>query len=261
MAVASPKRRHSPNLSLDLTDLPPLVQPANPSNTLLITNLDDPSIFAPHNIASIRQTIESQGFTLYAFSPLKSFRRVIAVFHTIEHATELRRILDGETLFGHRVRVYFGEHFELSAADKDQHLAAPKSDKLFFISPPPSPPGGWEMRNEEAPNTNVHADDLAVALNKIDTLRGAASRDDSGFPATPVSGTYTSGSRTRSSTIVFDPADHLECDAGLPAIAVEDTSDEEGSDGDAIMSGADDDEVTGRVVTHTSRPPLELMET
>lgn len=253
MAAASPKRRHSPNLSIDLTDLPPLMQPATPSNTLLITNLDDPTIFAPHNIAQIRSTIESQGFSIYAFSPLKSFRRIIAVFHTVAHATQLRQLLDGETLFNHRVRVYFGEHFELSDAEKDKHLQAPKSDKLFFISPPPSPPGDWEMRNEDAPNKTVHADDLAVALNRIDT-EIANARDDP-LPATPVSGTCTSGVRTRSSTIVFDPADH-QCDAGLPAIAVEDTS--EGEDEDAVMDGAEDD--AGRIVTHTSRPPVELMQ-
>jgi hypothetical protein len=35
------------------------------------------------------------------------------------------------------------------------------------LSPPPSPPHGWVMRNEDPPNKEVHASDLAHALSML----------------------------------------------------------------------------------------------
>ncbi|KAJ9619284.1 hypothetical protein H2203_008613 [Taxawa tesnikishii (nom. ined.)] len=160
----SSRRPSASNLSLDLDSLPPLQQPSPPSNTLIITNLDDPVIFTPANLASIRAAIHNHA-SLHSFSPLKSFRRIICTFHSEEEAITIRKVLDGESVLGNRVRVYFGEPTRLDTGD--QHLAAPQSQKLFFISPPPSPPHGWEMRNEEPPNKDVHADDLAAALSKL----------------------------------------------------------------------------------------------
>lgn len=61
-------------LSLDLSDLPPLVQPSPPSNTLIITvssipafylpsntpqNLLAPEIFHPATLTELRQTIDA----------------------------------------------------------------------------------------------------------------------------------------------------------------------------------------------------------
>lgn len=52
-------------------------------------------------------------------------------------------------------------------AESDRHLLPPKASKQFFISPPPSPPVGWVSREEGAPNTEVHAPDLASALESL----------------------------------------------------------------------------------------------
>ncbi|KAH0197206.1 hypothetical protein KCU86_g10270, partial [Aureobasidium melanogenum] len=44
------KRKHSPSLSLDLSDLPQLSTIPVPSNTLIITGLNDPAIFGATNL-------------------------------------------------------------------------------------------------------------------------------------------------------------------------------------------------------------------
>lgn len=64
-----------------------------------------------------------------------------------------------------RTRVYFGEPTPIG--EQTKYLDRPDAGKLFFISPPPSPPVGWEAKHEDPPNKDVHAHDLAEALGKL----------------------------------------------------------------------------------------------
>jgi hypothetical protein len=164
--------------------------------------------------------------------------------------------------FDCRVRVYFGKNTEISPTD--QHLKAPQLDKLFFISPPPSPPAGWEIRNEEPPNKEVHADDLAYALARLHARQAPASPDEisgpSGGDAMDIDGGENgsgsnSNSRKRSgSVIVYDPEHHGNSPK-LPVISVEDTTHvDEPEEMDPAGEGG------ARPITHTMRPPVELME-
>jgi len=157
---------------------------------------------------------------------------------------------------GERVRVYFGSRTTIEA--KDEHLNLPDAGKLFFISPPPSPPHGWEMKLEDAPNKLVHAEDLAEALAKLHH------RPRTDLPASPISdgerndvtmkdnviGSVENRTRSRSSTLIFDPAFHGGS-PGLPAIEVSDLTGEE----DVSPLGQEKP-----IMAHTSRPPVELME-
>lgn len=243
--VSLTQRRQS-NLSIDLSDLPALSEPAPPTNTLIITNLQSLEIFTAANLENIVQAI-NQHAQIHTFSPLKSFRRIIVSFYSIDDAVRIRQNLDGEQVLGNRVRVYFGVETKIDPGD--QHLQAPKSDKLFFISPPPSPPMGWEMRNEEPPNKDVHAEDLAAALAQLHARPAAddALRQDGDGVAQKV----ITRARSGSTTIVYDPQDHGHSPA-LPAIAVEDTSQ---SPGDmSPMEGVE------KKFVHTARPPVELMD-
>ncbi|EON68052.1 hypothetical protein W97_07200 [Coniosporium apollinis CBS 100218] len=241
----SSKGRRTP-LSLDLSDLPPLVTPSPPSNTLLITNLQNPAIFSTPNLITIRDLI-NQHAPIHTWAPLKSFRRIVTSFWSTEDATTIRKLLDGEAIMGDRIRVYFGQPTPLDAPD--QHLHLPKSDKLFFISPPPSPPHGWEMRNEDPPNKDVHAEDLASALAKLHARPDVPSpTSPEGNPETKLS---KNGSRNRSgSLIVWDPQEHGRS-PDLPAISVEDTT-----HSPVELSPV----LEGKPITHTMRPPVELME-
>lgn len=170
-------------------------------------------------------------------------------FYTVEDAISIRQVLDGEAVLGDRVRVYFGS--ETKIQQEDQHLQAPQSQKLFFISPPPSPPVGWEMRNEEPPNKEVHAEDLADALAKLHARPAAddalKEKMDVEQPEKPAINRQRSGS----STVVYDPQEQ-GCSPDLPAIAVEDTT--ESPLPLSPMEGVE------KKFPHTARPPVELME-
>merc|ERR1712072_1583875 len=111
------KRRHSPNMSIDLSDLPPLSQPTPPSNTLLITNLQALEIFTASNLESIQRAINEHA-PIYSFAPLKSFRRIVCSFFSLDDAINIRRVLDGETVLGSRIRVYFGAETKIDMEDQ-----------------------------------------------------------------------------------------------------------------------------------------------
>jgi len=261
------KRRRSPqNLSLDLSDLPQLSTPAAPSNTLLITNLGDPSIFTAQNLESITQAINAHA-PIHTFSPLKSMRRIIATFRSTEDAISVRSVLDGENVLGYRVRVYFGANTRIDDPEEN-FLQAPKSSRLFFISPPPSPPVGWEMRNEGPPNKDVHAEDLATALANLSSRPSAddalyQNSSNTGGRRTSSSGGQEGGFKGRKraatlGTVVYDPEEFGDS-PDLPAIAVEDTTMSplpltpmSGDEGGMPSKGLK--------LERTARPPVELME-
>ncbi|KAJ8123419.1 hypothetical protein ONZ43_g629 [Nemania bipapillata] len=232
------------SLSLDLSSIPPLTQPTPPTNTLLITNLDDLDIFRPDNLQTIRELIEATA-PIYTWSPLKSFRRIVVSFVDEQAAIRVRSIWDGESIMGERCRVYFGQHTPLDLA-KDNHLPLPDKGKLFFISPPPSPPHGWEMRMEDAPNKLVHAEDLAEALAKLHHHSSPAA-DIS--PISPTDGAARQ-TRSRSSTLIYQPHEHGGS-PHLPAISVDDMTDEPTAASPASEKP---------IMAHTARPPVELME-
>lgn len=248
---SSTSSRRGINLTLDLSNLPPLEQPTPPSNTLLFTNLDNVDIFRPDKLQSLRDLIQRTA-NIHVFAPLKSFRRIVVSFYDVESAISIRKIWDGEAIMGHRVKIYFGA--QTSVQPKADHLALPDAGKLFFISPPPSPPHGWEVRLEDAPNKMVHADDLADALAKLGagSGAGAATSPAGAFdsPITPIDGSAAVGrTRSRSSTLIYHPDDHGSS-PGLPAVFVEDMT-EEPMDMSPLEAKP--------IQAHTSRPPLELM--
>lgn len=145
---------------------------------------------------------------------------------------------------GERVKIYFGQ--QTSTEAKDEHLSLPDAGKLFFISPPPSPPHGWEMKLEGAPNKQVHAEDLAEALAKLHR------KHQPDLPISPSSDSETYGrKRSASSTMIYHPEDHGDS-PNLPAIAVEDFTDEPESLSPIDMEGKP-------ILAHTARPPVELM--
>ena len=141
----------------------------------------------------------------------------------------------------------------------------------MFISPPPSPPAGWEIREEEPPNKEVYAEDLQRALAGLSNQEneGRASVNEAESPMSEDDNGEFEGNRKRSGTgsmTVYHPKDHGDNES-LPAVMVIDTTaDIEGEDGDQ-QSPADPSSPVdgqglggGRILTHTARPPLELMQ-
>lgn len=142
---------------------------------------------------------------------------------------------------GERVKVYFGQPTSIEI--KDEHLNLPDAGKLFFISPPPSPPHGWEVKLEDAPNKLVHAEDLAEALAKLHA------KPNTDLPASPLSEGENGRARSGSTTI-YNPSEH-GLSPNLPAISVEDMT------GENDVSPIEQEKP---ILAHTSRPPVELME-
>jgi hypothetical protein len=142
--------------------------------------------------------------------------------------------------------VYFGEHTPLQPVD--QHLQAPEAKKLFFISPPPSPPHGWEIKNEEPPNAVIVAEDLAHALAKLNWEPRKANDE---FEKTEASS--IGRPRSASSVLLFEPEDDSKED--MPAISVDDYTDsgDERSPIEPVMV------IPEKASVHTARPPVELM--
>lgn len=70
------------------------------------------------------------------------------------------------------LRVYRGNPTSLDML-RNRHLRdtlpVPNTDKNFLISPPGSPPVGWEQIREDPPNMDTLADDLARALELLST--------------------------------------------------------------------------------------------
>ncbi|KAI5852662.1 Calcipressin-domain-containing protein [Morchella snyderi] len=233
------------HLTLDLSSLPPLTQPAVPTNTLLITNLGNPETFNPMHLQQLREIIDSSA-PVVSWSPLKSFRRIVCSFSSTEDAITVRQALDGEAIMGDRTRVYFGEHTPIQPVD--QHLQAPESKKLFFISPPPSPPHGWETKNEEPPNATIVAEDLAHALAKLNCNTKPYQRDSD------ETGTSPGGlrrPRSASSVVLFEPEEQRD-GTSMPAISVDDYTDS-GDERSPV-------EINSSSVFHTQRPPVELIQ-
>ncbi|KAF9883581.1 hypothetical protein FE257_003180 [Aspergillus nanangensis] len=265
-----------------MRNLPALTNPTPPTNTLLITELHDPLLFQTSSLAIIRNHLESIA-PLNSFSPLPSFRRIVCSFHNEADAIQVRKLLDAEALCSTtiRPRTYFGEPTPVLGEGESQRpklLAAPQADKLFFISPPPSPPHGWVMRNEDPPNKEVHARDLAHALAQLKTEQGGAIFGSGAVnvaappagaePATPMSissdkrtGSWPasmSQQRSRSSTLIYHPEDHGGS-PNLPAVMVEDTTIPVVAFEDADVDMSPIEMSIKKMPPKTSRPPVELM--
>lgn len=69
--------------------------------------------------------------------------------------TPLILLPDGEYVIARSVDAY------------KQYLEPPEPEREFLISPPGSPPVGWEPRLEDGPNKETLAQDLIEALHKL----------------------------------------------------------------------------------------------
>jgi hypothetical protein len=54
------------------------------------------------------------------------------------------------------------------------YLKVPELEKNFLISPPGSPPVGWEPAKEEPPNSTPLADDIVAALRQLQLMHNSS---------------------------------------------------------------------------------------
>ncbi|RMD40683.1 hypothetical protein DV735_g4431, partial [Chaetothyriales sp. CBS 134920] len=197
--------------------------------------------------------------------------RIIVSFLDQDAAIRVRQEIDGIALLppqdaaeGHEgtvTKCYFGEPTPLYTENEVKYLERPDQGRLFFISPPPSPPIGWEMKAEDPPNKEVHAGDLASKLQKLtsrmetpdmspvdsgeedddklrlhtadELLRLQRTRSATAGNVMQIDGGESPlKTRSRSSTLIYDPKAH----------------------GDNLIGKEKP------IMAHTARPPVELMQ-
>ncbi|KAL1915221.1 uncharacterized protein VTP21DRAFT_7497 [Calcarisporiella thermophila] len=135
------------------------------TNTLIIPNVPIAYFTHPEDFASLRERLDVFGPN--RFIPIRSFARIFVVYFETQNAINAKNQLDRGWQWkdGKEGRVYYGEHTSFDTESNSLHV--PELEKNWLISPPGSPPVGWEQIREDPPNRKVLADDLAHSLANL----------------------------------------------------------------------------------------------
>jgi Calcipressin len=177
---------------------PPSSVEDDSTNTLILTGLST-ELFVPDFLRQLRGLFASYG-EINQWVPLRSLARIIIVYLYDEDSARAKHgageLLCDETIgryeltpTSHRcvlsnrrcvfyspkpLRVYFADRspirFDASAPDVN-YLKVPELEKNFLISPPGSPPVGWEPVREDPPNPTPLADDIMAALRHLQLMQ------------------------------------------------------------------------------------------
>ncbi|KAL0947676.1 hypothetical protein HGRIS_013764 [Hohenbuehelia grisea] len=157
--------------------------PASPTmqktNSLVITSLPK-SFFQLPVLDALREHFSSFG-EINQWVPLPGFCRIIVVYELEDDAELAKQHCDPMDIDtssdGSKItlRVYRADSNPLltrdafgvrQVADQD-FLRPPALEKNFLISPPGSPPVGWEPIKEDPPNSMPLASDIIAALHRL----------------------------------------------------------------------------------------------
>ncbi|KAI6009501.1 Calcipressin-domain-containing protein [Pisolithus orientalis] len=145
-----------------------------PTNTLIITQVPR-SFFEPVILWALREYFAVYGEIAH-WVPISCFSRILLVYNDVESVEQAKANSDPlviQPVHGQQtiLRVYRAEPNPTispsSPTSEDQFLKPPPLEKNFLISPPGSPPVGWEQIREDPPNSVALAEDLVAALNKL----------------------------------------------------------------------------------------------
>ncbi|KAI0046934.1 Calcipressin [Auriscalpium vulgare] len=150
------------------------------TNTLVIAQLPA-AFFHPPVMHALRDHFETYG-AVHTWAPIRAFSRIILVYFEEEDAEEAKMHCDGLVIDATHesaqftLRVFRGTHTTLTPSTPPtgpnmKYLQPPAIEKNFLISPPGSPPVGWEPVKEDPPNATPLAEDLISALRKLELAR------------------------------------------------------------------------------------------
>jgi hypothetical protein len=138
------------------------------------------SFFHPLVLDAIRHHFAAYG-EINRWVPLTGFGRIIIVYNSEDDAERAKLECDPVVIAASKdreetiLRVYRADPNPLLADDSSvpeaNYLRPPPLEKNFLISPPGSPPVGWEPVKEDPPNPTPLADDLIAALEKLEKLQ------------------------------------------------------------------------------------------
>ncbi|KAL1659022.1 Calcipressin-domain-containing protein [Schizophyllum commune] len=177
---------HSAHSSPDRTTSGPAT-----TNTLAVTRLPA-SFFDPLILDILRDHFAQYG-PINQWAPLSGFGRILVVYErdaSAEAAREACGTIVVEPTDSHVasepiiLRVYRADRNplvgEMEAVMRERQLAPPKPERNFLISPPGSPPVGWEQAQEEPPNSAPLAEDLIHALKALQIKQEEATQTQRG---------------------------------------------------------------------------------
>jgi hypothetical protein len=149
---------------------------------------------------------------------LPSFQRVLVDYGDDESVMKAKTSINGQTIFDDKIGAYLVEKKVVD--DQQRFLNVPKTEHLFLISPPVSPPVGWEQSVEGHPssNPNGHLDvDHVIGALELQSFNCYTDGvDDDGNNDNHNGNTQTTG------IVLFASGE----DGSLPVIKVENADDE-----------------------------------
>ncbi|KAJ1654640.1 hypothetical protein IWQ61_005469 [Dispira simplex] len=127
--------------------------------------------FSPYDpawSAQLKQVLDTRFGPVVYFTALSSFSRCLVILDSREKASRARRFLTDENWLEQPSVTVHAYYYQIDPSDptvrtKD-YLRLPENERLWLISPPGSPPVGWEQELEEPPNTDQLPDELHQAL-------------------------------------------------------------------------------------------------
>ncbi|XP_059485147.1 protein sarah isoform X2 [Neocloeon triangulifer] len=131
-------------------------------NSLIVTNLNS-QVFKSDEEKHIIESLFNQYGETVSFQYFRSFCRMRVNFKSPASAARARIELHQAKVGCSTINCYFAQ--PVSPIDlEDQHLQPPALTKQFLISPPASPPYGWEQKGESDPLVNY---DLLAAIANL----------------------------------------------------------------------------------------------
>uniref|UniRef100_A0A1B6EC88 RRM domain-containing protein n=2 Tax=Clastoptera arizonana TaxID=38151 RepID=A0A1B6EC88_9HEMI len=130
--------------------------------SLIVTNLDI-SLFKNEELKKQIELLFKQYGEVTSFQYFRSFRRMRVNYNCPAAAAKARIQLHQTQFLSTYINCYFAQ--PVTPIDvADQYLQPPALTKQFLISPPASPPVGWEPRDEGEPLVNY---DLLAAIANL----------------------------------------------------------------------------------------------
>jgi len=143
---------------------------------LFAINVDESVFTEEKEKVSFEEMFRTIGPAEFVYLP--SFRRVRISYETPEEAAKARIYLPQPSNNGQNMKLYFAQ--VQPAKDNINSLLPPVQDKQFLISPPASPPVGWEQNKENEPVFNF---DLLAAV--VELAPGCSHELHEGTSSTP----------------------------------------------------------------------------
>ncbi|KAG8233660.1 hypothetical protein J437_LFUL013706 [Ladona fulva] len=139
-----------------------LVSDEDLPTSLIVTNLH-PSVFKEEERRKELEVLFARFGEPVTFQFFRSFRRMRVNYTCPAAAASARLNLHRMQVGESQINCYFAQ--PVSPIDgEDQHLHPPAPVRQFLISPPASPPVGWEPRDEAEPLVNY---DLLAAIANL----------------------------------------------------------------------------------------------